>query len=112
MARFHSTIREAEQIDSAPASPGATLGQPVTGSLGRPLWEGLEVMVSRAESGSDRWKRILLGLPDVRLRIDWLDAQVQTEPAEAIAPLLDVIIGESKVAEPKAREALLTIALW
>lgn len=69
-------------------------------------------MVSRSESGSDRLKRILLGLPDVRLRIDWLDSQVQHEPPEALAPLLDVIIGESEVAEPRAREALLTIALW
>jgi hypothetical protein len=69
-------------------------------------------MMTRAESGSDRWKRILLALPDVRLRIDWLDAQVQSEPAEALAPLLDVIIGESEVSEPRAREALLTIALW
>jgi hypothetical protein len=69
-------------------------------------------MVSRAESGSDRLKRILLGLPDVRLRIDWLEAQVQSESAETLAPVLDAIVGESEVAEPKAREALLTIALW
>jgi len=69
-------------------------------------------MSSRAESGSDRFKRILLGLSDVRLRVDWLDAQVQSEPTDMFAPLLDVIVGESEVSQPKAREALLTIALW
>jgi hypothetical protein len=69
-------------------------------------------MRSRAESGSDRLKRILLALPDVRLRIDWLDSQIQSEPPETLAPLLDVIVGESEVSEARAREALLTIALW
>jgi hypothetical protein len=69
-------------------------------------------MRSRAESGSDRLKRILLALPDVRLRIDWLDSQIQSEPPETLAQLLDVIIGESEVSETRAREALLTIALW
>lgn len=69
-------------------------------------------MTGHAESGSERLKRILLALPDVRLRVDWLDAQVQSEPAETLAPVLDVIIGESEVSETRAREALLTIALW
>lgn len=69
-------------------------------------------MSRTVESDSDRFKRILLGLPDVRLRVDWLEAQVQSQSASTLAPLLDVIIGESEISEPKAREALLTIALW
>lgn len=61
---------------------------------------------------SDRFKRTLLSLPDVRLRIDWLDQHVQHEAASLLAPLLDVVIGESEISEPRAREALVTIALW
>jgi hypothetical protein len=61
---------------------------------------------------SDRFKRTLLSLPDVRLRIDWLDQHVQHEAASLLAPLLDVVIGESEISEPRAREVLVTIALW
>jgi hypothetical protein len=69
-------------------------------------------MADRVDTDTARFKRTLLGLADVRLRVDWLDAQVQSEPPETLAPLLDVIVGESEVSEPKAREALVTIALW
>jgi hypothetical protein len=64
------------------------------------------------DSGAARFKRSLLALADVRLRLDWLDAHVQSEPVEAVARLLDVVIGESEISEPRAREALMTIALW
>jgi hypothetical protein len=63
-------------------------------------------------SDADRFKRALLSLPDVRLRIDWLAAHVQAEPAGNVAALLDVVIGESEISEPRAREVLMTIALW
>jgi hypothetical protein len=64
------------------------------------------------DTDSDRFKRALLSLPDVRLRIDWLDQHVQHQPADMLAALLDVVIGESEISEPKAREVLVTIALW
>ncbi len=64
------------------------------------------------DTGAARFKRTLLSLPDVRLRVDWLDARVQSEPAAHLAPLLDVVIAESEISEPRAREALVTIALW
>jgi hypothetical protein len=64
------------------------------------------------ETDSDRFKRALLALSDVRLRIDQLDVHVQSAPAHAVAALLDVVIGESESSEPKAREVLVTIALW
>jgi hypothetical protein len=64
------------------------------------------------DSGAARFKRSLLALADVRLRLDWLEAQVQSEPVEILARLLDVVIGESEISEPRAREALVTIALW
>lgn len=69
-------------------------------------------MPGRVECDTDRFKRTLLALSDVRLRIDWLDAQVQSQPADMLAPLLDLVVGESEISEPKAREALHTIALW
>lgn len=69
-------------------------------------------MTGRLDADSDRFKRTLLGLSDARLRVDWLDSQVQSEPSATLAPLLDAVIGESESAEPRAREALVTIALW
>lgn len=64
------------------------------------------------DTDADRFKRAVLALPDVRLRIDWLDQHVQHQPADVVAALLDVVIGESEISEPKAREVLVTIALW
>lgn len=61
---------------------------------------------------AERFVRCLLALPDLQLRLDWLNAHVQDEPQQLLAPLLDVVIGQSEVGEPRAREALLTIALW
>jgi len=61
---------------------------------------------------AQRFVRCLLALPDLQLRVDWLNAHVQTEPPQLLAPLLDVVIGESEIGEARAREALLTIALW
>jgi hypothetical protein len=64
------------------------------------------------ETDSDHFKRALLSLSDVRLRIDWLDLHVHSHPAARVAALLDVVIGESEISEPRAREVLVTIALW
>jgi len=64
------------------------------------------------DTDSDRFKRAVLSLPDVRLRIDWLDQHVHHQRADVVAALLDVVIGESEISEPKAREVLVTIALW
>jgi hypothetical protein len=62
--------------------------------------------------GADRFKRSLLGLSDVQLRVSWFDSLVQSEPSAELAPLLDTVIAESEISEPRAREALITIALW
>jgi hypothetical protein len=61
---------------------------------------------------AERFVRALLALPDLQLRIDWLNAHVQNEPPQLLAAVLDVVIGESEIGEARAREALLTIALW
>ena len=64
------------------------------------------------DTPADHFKRAVLALPDVRLRVDWLEYHVQTEPASQLAATLDTVIGQSEISEPRAREVLLTIALW
>jgi hypothetical protein len=64
------------------------------------------------DTAPDHFKRAVLALPDVRLRVDWLEHHVQNEPTQQLAAVLDVVIGESEISEPRAREVLLTIALW
>lgn len=66
---------------------------------------------ARAEA-VERFKRVLLGLSDERLRVDWLNEQVRSSPERDLATILDTLIGQSEVAEPRAREALATIAGW
>jgi len=61
---------------------------------------------------ADRFLRLLLSLPDLRLRIDWLHAHAQSERPNLLAPLLDVVLAESEVGQARSREAHLTIALW
>lgn len=61
---------------------------------------------------TERFTRTLLGVPDTLLRVAWLDAEARGEPAESLALRLDAVIAESERGEPKAREALVTIALW
>jgi hypothetical protein len=68
--------------------------------------------MTAASDDAERFVRCLLALPDLQLRVDWLNTTVQTEPPYLLAPLLDVVIGESEIGEARAREALLTIALW
>lgn len=58
-----------------------------------------------------RFKRVLLSLPDPRLRIDWLEDQLTRVPREVAAQLLNALVEESESADPGAREVFLTIAL-
>jgi hypothetical protein len=64
------------------------------------------------EVPAEHFIRTLLALSDLELRIDWFATRVQSESPDQLAPLLDFVIRESERAEPRAREALLTIALW
>jgi hypothetical protein len=59
-----------------------------------------------------RFKRALLSLPELNLRLGWLDSELRQAPAQPIAELLEHVIEESEAALPDAREALITIALW
>jgi hypothetical protein len=69
-------------------------------------------MPSPREAQLERFKRVLLGLTDQQLRVDWLAEQMRSQPTEQLAPVLDALIGQSEIAEPRAREALATIAAW
>lgn len=99
--------RHSSKIPPSPIVSPASDGRAGPGVLG---WK--EHPGGFLDTDSDRFKRAVLSLPDVRLRIDWLDQHVQSQPAEWVAALLDVVVGESEISEPKAREVLVTIALW
>jgi hypothetical protein len=59
----------------------------------------------------DRLKRILLSLADGPLRVEWLRAELEHMSAADAAVLVNAVVEESEALDPRAREALLTIAL-
>ena len=59
----------------------------------------------------ERLKRVLLGLPDVGLRVGWLQEQLLRWSPDEAARLLDALAQQNEGAEPTAREAMLTVAL-
>lgn len=59
-----------------------------------------------------RFLRALLSLPELSLRLGWLDSELRGAPAAPIAELLEHVIADSETSAPDAREALITIALW
>lgn len=56
-------------------------------------------------------KRVLLGLPELKLRLAWLDDQLRRWPLDGVAQLLDGLCEESERTEPAAREAVAAVAL-
>ncbi len=56
-------------------------------------------------------KRVLLGLPELPLRLAWLDERLRTWPLASVATLLDGLCEESERTEPDARETVAAIAL-
>jgi hypothetical protein len=59
-----------------------------------------------------RLKRLLLSLPELGLRVNWLRDRLGTWPVETSAFRLDGLCEESERSDPKAREALLAVALF
>lgn len=54
---------------------------------------------------------MLLSLPDASLRVDWLRDLLERWPSAEGARLLNALVEQSEVADPDAREILLTIAM-
>lgn len=59
----------------------------------------------------ERLKRVLLSLPDVGYRTSWLRSELTRLEIRAAAELLNALAEESERSEPRAREALLTVAM-
>lgn len=57
-------------------------------------------------------KRVLLGLPELPLRLAWLDERLRGLSLEAAATLLDGLCEEAESVDPAAREAVAAVALW
>lgn len=56
-------------------------------------------------------KRVLLGLPELSLRLAWLDDWLRAQVPEHAAPLLDELCEESERMVPSAREVVAALAL-
>jgi hypothetical protein len=61
--------------------------------------------------GADRLKRVVLGLPEVGLRVDWLRDYLATTPASDAARALEALCEASERSDPSARETVLSLAL-
>jgi hypothetical protein len=59
----------------------------------------------------DRFKRVMLSLPDASLRVAWLASELAGLGSAASAALLNAVMEQNEAADPGAHEALLTIAL-
>lgn len=59
-----------------------------------------------------RFQRALLSLPELSLRLGWLDSELRHAPGAPMAELLEQVVRDSEGSAPDAREALITIALW
>ncbi len=60
---------------------------------------------------AERTKRVLLSLPDVGYRTSWLRDELMRLEVRAAAELLNTLCEESERSDPRAREALLTVAM-
>jgi hypothetical protein len=75
-------------------------------------FETLDVERTDVAERARRFKRALLSLAELSLRLGWLDSELRHAPAQPMAELLEHVIGQSETSDPDAREALITIALW
>jgi len=60
---------------------------------------------------SDRVQRVVLGLPEVALRVEWLRDYLESTPSERAALELERMCEASERSDPGAREAVLALAL-
>ena len=60
---------------------------------------------------SDRVQRVVLGLPEVALRVEWLRDYLESTPSDRAALELERMCEASERSDPGAREAVLALAL-
>jgi hypothetical protein len=63
------------------------------------------------EVDSDRVRRVVLGLPEVALRVEWLRDYLGSAPCERTAVELERLCEASERSDPGARETVLSLAL-
>ena len=63
------------------------------------------------EVDADRVQRVVLGLPEVGLRLEWLRDYLEATPSSRAAEELDRLCEASERSDPSAREAVLSLAL-
>lgn len=64
---------------------------------------------SGLESEGSRLERVLLALPELELRVNWLNDQFERWSIDTIAARLDELCARSEASEPAAREAMLAV---
>lgn len=64
---------------------------------------------SGLESEGSRLERVLLSLPELELRVNWLNDHFERWPTSTIAARLDELCARSEASEPAAREAMLAV---
>ncbi|HMJ11523.1 MAG TPA: hypothetical protein VK524_08940 [Polyangiaceae bacterium] len=69
------------------------------------------IVLGKAMSDVARLKRVLISLPELGLRIDWLKQQLREWDVADACRLLNELCEESERADPAAREAQLALAL-
>jgi hypothetical protein len=60
---------------------------------------------------ADRVQRVVLGLPEVAIRVEWLRDYLETTPSDRAARELERMCEASERSDPLAREAVLALAL-
>jgi hypothetical protein len=60
---------------------------------------------------ADRVQRVVLGLPEVALRVEWLRDYLESTPSDRAAQALERMCEASERSDPGAREAVLALAL-
>lgn len=68
------------------------------------------VELSGLESDAQRLERVLLSLPELELRVNWLLDQFERWPTSTIAARLDELCARNEASVPAAREAMLAVA--
>jgi len=67
-------------------------------------------ILSGVTGDAERLERVVLGLPEVGLRVDWLRDYLVTTPPASAARTLEELCEASERSDPSAREAVLSLA--